>query len=131
MALMPSTSTAVDFVAREEFDFTIKEVAEGRAFADIDGLSYRNENGVVVHNHTAILGTTGHRVLATYSPLFLMVVRIRRMIRDHHWMLLQRIERDLHGFFELRIVALRHRLRIVFDFDVGRDTGVFHFPLSV
>ena len=24
-------------------------------------------NGVVVHNHTAILGTTGHRVLASYS----------------------------------------------------------------
>src|SRR5207248_2419268 len=37
-------------VAREEFDFTIKEVAEGRRFADIDGLSYRNGNGVVVHN---------------------------------------------------------------------------------
>src|ERR1700738_2905537 len=45
-----TASSAIDFVAREEFDFTIKEVAEGRAFADIDGLSYRNENGVVIHN---------------------------------------------------------------------------------
>jgi hopanoid biosynthesis associated radical SAM protein HpnJ len=40
----------VDFVARNEFDFTIKEVAEDRPFADIDGLSYRNEEGVIVHN---------------------------------------------------------------------------------
>ncbi len=41
---------ALDFVAREEFDFTVKEVAEGRDFAAVDGLSYRNKSGVVVHN---------------------------------------------------------------------------------
>ena len=40
----------VDFVARNEFDFTIKEVAEGRAWQDIKGLSYRNAAGTVVHN---------------------------------------------------------------------------------
>ena len=40
----------VDFVARNEFDFTIKEVAEGRDWADIDGISYRNEAGELVHN---------------------------------------------------------------------------------
>src|SRR5579875_924703 len=40
----------VDFVARNEFDFSIKEVADGHAFADIKGLSYRNEAGVIVHN---------------------------------------------------------------------------------
>ena len=33
---------AVDFVARNEFDFTIKEVADGRPWGDIRGLSYRN-----------------------------------------------------------------------------------------
>ena len=43
-------STAVDFVGRNEFDFTIKEVAEGRAWDRIDGLSYRNDAGVIVHN---------------------------------------------------------------------------------
>ena len=32
----------IDFVARNEFDFTIKEVAEGRDFAAIDGISYRD-----------------------------------------------------------------------------------------
>jgi hopanoid biosynthesis associated radical SAM protein HpnJ len=43
-------SAAIDFVAREEFDFTIREVAEGRDFAAIDGLSYRNAADAVVHN---------------------------------------------------------------------------------
>src|SRR5437773_10104750 len=41
---------AVDFVARNEFDFTIKEVADDRPWSDIKGLSYRNREGVIVHN---------------------------------------------------------------------------------
>ncbi|TLY70397.1 MAG: radical SAM protein, partial [Gammaproteobacteria bacterium] len=41
---------AVDFVARNEFDFTIKEVADGRRWSDIKGLSYRNPQGAIVHN---------------------------------------------------------------------------------
>ena len=41
---------AIDFVARNEFDFTIKEVAEGRDFAAVDGISYRNADGAIVHN---------------------------------------------------------------------------------
>jgi hopanoid biosynthesis associated radical SAM protein HpnJ len=40
----------VDFVARAEFDFTIKEVAEGRDFARIDGISYRGPDGTIIHN---------------------------------------------------------------------------------
>ena len=40
----------IDFVARNEFDFTIKEVADGNDWSDIQGLSYRNDSGVVVHN---------------------------------------------------------------------------------
>lgn len=44
------SSPAIDFVARNEFDFTIKEVAEGRDFGKIAGLSYRNREGVIVHN---------------------------------------------------------------------------------
>ncbi len=40
----------IDFVARNEFDFTIKEVAEGRDLKDIDGISFRNADGVIVHN---------------------------------------------------------------------------------
>jgi hopanoid biosynthesis associated radical SAM protein HpnJ len=41
---------AVDFVARNEFDFTIKDVADDQAWSSIAGLSYRNNEGVVVHN---------------------------------------------------------------------------------
>ena len=41
---------AVDFVARNEFDFTIKEVADDHPWSDIQGLSYRNSSGVIVHN---------------------------------------------------------------------------------
>ena len=40
----------IDFVARNEFDFTILEVAQGRDMAAIDGISYRNGDGVIVHN---------------------------------------------------------------------------------
>jgi hopanoid biosynthesis associated radical SAM protein HpnJ len=40
----------IDFVARNEFDFTILEVAEGRPFADITGISYRDAAGAIVHN---------------------------------------------------------------------------------
>jgi len=34
-------SRAIDFVAREEFDYTCRELAEGRPLADIDGISWR------------------------------------------------------------------------------------------
>ena len=43
-------STAIDFVAREEFDYTCKEVAEGRPYSEIAGLSYKLEDGTVKHN---------------------------------------------------------------------------------
>src|ERR1700680_1377445 len=45
-----SASRVVDFVAGNEFDFTIKEVAEGREWSRIAGLSYRNAEGRIVHN---------------------------------------------------------------------------------
>ena len=34
-------SYAIDFVAGNEFDFTIKEIAEGRPLADVAGISYK------------------------------------------------------------------------------------------
>lgn len=40
---------AIDFVARKEFDFTCREVAEGRPLAEITGLSFRRD-GEIVHN---------------------------------------------------------------------------------
>ena len=54
VAVQPAESLnggpAIDFVARNEFDFTIKEIAEGRPYADVDGISYRDADGVIRHN---------------------------------------------------------------------------------
>ena len=54
VAVQPAESlqqgVPIDFVARNEFDFTCLEVAEGRDFAAIDGISYRDGNGRLVHN---------------------------------------------------------------------------------
>ncbi|UAJ09740.1 hopanoid biosynthesis associated radical SAM protein HpnJ [Polymorphobacter megasporae] len=43
-------STAIDFVCRNEFDFTIKDVADGIPLADIAGISFRNAAGEIVNN---------------------------------------------------------------------------------
>ncbi len=43
-------TTALDFVARNEFDFTIKDVADGRDWAGVKGISYRDAEGAIVHN---------------------------------------------------------------------------------
>jgi hopanoid biosynthesis associated radical SAM protein HpnJ len=43
-------SGAIDFVARNEFDFTIQEVAEGRPLGTVPGLTYRHHGAV---RHTA------------------------------------------------------------------------------
>jgi hopanoid biosynthesis associated radical SAM protein HpnJ len=41
---------AIDFVCREEFDFTCRDLARGLSYADIAGLSFRDESGVIRHN---------------------------------------------------------------------------------
>ena len=48
-------SKAIDFVAGNEFDFTIKEIAEGRPLSEIDGLSYRKGDKAVHNPPRAIL----------------------------------------------------------------------------
>ena len=40
----------IDFVAGNEFDFTIKEIAEGHDLAAVDGITWRNSAGEIVHN---------------------------------------------------------------------------------
>jgi hopanoid biosynthesis associated radical SAM protein HpnJ len=45
-----TSTNAIDFVARNEFDFAIKEIADGCHQAKVKGISYRNSEGVVVHN---------------------------------------------------------------------------------
>ena len=54
VAVEPDKSLAatpyVDFVAREEYDFTILEIAEGKPLADVDGITWRAPDGAFVRN---------------------------------------------------------------------------------
>ncbi|NUO88440.1 MAG: hopanoid biosynthesis associated radical SAM protein HpnJ [Cupriavidus sp.] len=43
-------SAAIDFVCREEFDYTCQDVAAGKPLSDILGLSYRLPDGSLEHN---------------------------------------------------------------------------------
>jgi len=43
-------SRAIDFVAREEFDYTCRDLAQGLPFTDIDGISWRDGDGGIRHN---------------------------------------------------------------------------------
>ena len=45
-----TASEAIDFVCREEFDYTCKEIAEGKPFPEIKGLSWRAKDGSIEHN---------------------------------------------------------------------------------
>jgi len=45
-----NATKAIDFVCREEFDYTCLEVAQGRDLKEIKGLSYRDDTGRNVHN---------------------------------------------------------------------------------
>ncbi|HEU5328297.1 MAG TPA: hopanoid biosynthesis associated radical SAM protein HpnJ [Thermomicrobiales bacterium] len=47
---------ALDFVARKEFDYTLKEIAEGRPLAEVDGVSYWDRGtGEIVHTRERAL----------------------------------------------------------------------------
>ena len=45
-----NATRALDFVCREEFDYTCQDVAAGVPLKDIRGLSYRGPDGSIVHN---------------------------------------------------------------------------------
>jgi hopanoid biosynthesis associated radical SAM protein HpnJ len=49
------SSSAIDFVARTEFDFTVREVAEGRRLEDVDGVSFRTGGGIAHTRDRAVL----------------------------------------------------------------------------
>jgi hopanoid biosynthesis associated radical SAM protein HpnJ len=62
-------STAVDFVCRNEFDFTIKEIADGKPLAEVEGISYRDAAGEIIHNQDRpILGNMDD--LPFVSPIY-------------------------------------------------------------
>ena len=41
---------SIDFVCRNEYEFTVQELANGADWSAIKGLSYRDANGQIVHN---------------------------------------------------------------------------------
>ena len=48
-------SDAIDFVAGSEFDFTIKEIADGRPLEAVDGIAWKRDGAVVRNRERAIL----------------------------------------------------------------------------
>jgi hopanoid biosynthesis associated radical SAM protein HpnJ len=48
-------SDAIDFVAGSEFDFTIKEIADGRPLAEVDGITWKRDGAAVRNPERAIL----------------------------------------------------------------------------
>jgi len=45
-----AASTAIDFVCRNEFDFTIKDIADGMPLAEVAGISFRDKDGAIHRN---------------------------------------------------------------------------------
>ncbi|HSI87111.1 MAG: hopanoid biosynthesis associated radical SAM protein HpnJ [Candidatus Methylacidiphilales bacterium] len=45
-----NASRAIDFVCRREFDFTCQDLAKGLPIREINGVSWRNADGEIVHN---------------------------------------------------------------------------------
>jgi len=48
-------SVAIDFVARNEFDFAIREIADGKPLAEIDGITHKVDGKAVHNRERAIL----------------------------------------------------------------------------
>jgi hopanoid biosynthesis associated radical SAM protein HpnJ len=48
-------SDAIDFVAGNEFDFTIKEIAEGKPISEVDGVTHKVDGRAVRNRERAIL----------------------------------------------------------------------------
>ncbi|MGH8980146.1 MAG: hopanoid biosynthesis associated radical SAM protein HpnJ, partial [Acidimicrobiales bacterium] len=71
-------SLALDFVAREEFDFTVKDVAEGRPLSSIAGVSYRRADGGIEHN-------SDRPVLEDMDRLPFVVPVYRRHLDPRHY----------------------------------------------
>ena len=73
VAVEPDKSLAasphIDFVAREEYDFTILEIAEGKPLADVDGITWRAPDGSFVRNKDRAI-IEDMDVLPMVSPVY-------------------------------------------------------------
>ncbi|CAN5468140.1 hopanoid biosynthesis associated radical SAM protein HpnJ [soil metagenome] len=73
VAVEPDKSLAatphVDFVAREEYDFTILEIAEGKPLAEVDGITWRAPDGAFIRNKDRAI-IEDMDVLPMVSPIY-------------------------------------------------------------
>jgi radical SAM superfamily enzyme YgiQ (UPF0313 family) len=64
-----AATPAIDFVAREEYDFTIVEIAEGKPLAEVDGITWRAADGSFVRNKDRAM-IEDMDVLPMVSPIY-------------------------------------------------------------
>ncbi|MDD5439554.1 MAG: radical SAM protein [Candidatus Omnitrophica bacterium] len=69
-------SSSIDAVARGEFDFTIKDIADGKAFTDIPGLTWRDGERIVANPQRPAVEDLDS--LPFVSPLYKKYLPIRR-----------------------------------------------------
>jgi hopanoid biosynthesis associated radical SAM protein HpnJ len=78
-------SPALDFVAGSEFDFTIQEVAQGRALRDVQGLSYRANGHGGGHGGGRVEHTPARPILENMDLLpFVTPVYKRDLTVEHY-----------------------------------------------
>ncbi len=73
VAVEPDKSLAasphIDFVAREEYDFTILEIAQGKPLAEVDGITWRAPDGAFIRNKDRAI-IEDMDVLPMVSPVY-------------------------------------------------------------
>ena len=73
VAVEPDKSLAasphIDFVAREEYDFTILEIAQGKPLAEVDGITWRAPDGSFIRNKDRAI-IEDMDVLPMVSPVY-------------------------------------------------------------
>ncbi len=72
-----AASTAIDFVAREEYDFTIVEIAEGRPLSEVDGITWRAPDGAFIRNKDRA-AIEDMDVLPMVSPIYKRDLKIEK-----------------------------------------------------
>jgi hopanoid biosynthesis associated radical SAM protein HpnJ len=64
-----AASDAIDFVAREEYDFTILEIAQGKPLDQVDGITWRAPDGAFIRNKDRAM-IEDMDVLPMVSPVY-------------------------------------------------------------
>ena len=70
-----AASPAIDFVAREEYDYTCVDLGEGKPLAEIDGITWRGPDGAIIHNRARAM-IEDMDALPMVSPIYKRDLRI-------------------------------------------------------